>query len=405
MSARVLLFALTALLATPAAADPLTLGQALARAEEVSAEVQLQALSSESAEARWLADPRAGAPSIRVGVRDLDVPTELEPDPGNPEVVTRLRFPFPRPWDLATAADQGRATVAREDAELEGIRERVRLDVTTRFHAIPLLRDSVEAAGRLTEIRAAHLVLVEQRRAEGLATALDWLDSEEERRDADERQAARLADLEAAEAELRLLLQLPAGEPLDLVPDDLTAATAPEVPTVESLSEGLTARNPDMREAESEIARAEARLRRAKLGALPWLDWAQGGAVFKKDQPTSFEIGFALDVPIYLWSPTRTRAASQEVAAAHLELKEVEQRAERRLARRVRATEAARQRWQVETEHRAAITAQADPLMELADPLLQLELQARLTRAELRVLSALIDLVDQVDRRDAAAHQ
>ena len=209
MSPRVFLFALTALLATPAAADPLTLEQALARAEEVSAEVQLQALSSESAEARWLADPRAGAPSIRVGVRDLDVPTELEPDPGNPEVVTRLRFPFPRPWDLATAADQGRATVAREDAELEGIRERVRLDVTTRFHAIPLLRDSVEAAGRLTEIRAAHLVLVEQRRAEGLATALDWLDSEEERRDADERQAARLADLEAAEAELRLLLQLP----------------------------------------------------------------------------------------------------------------------------------------------------------------------------------------------------
>ncbi len=405
MRPRVLLFALSVLLATPAAAEPLTLKQARARAEEVSAAVQLQELSSEAAEARWLADPRAGAPSIRVGVRDLDVPTQLEPDPGAAEVVTRLRFPFPRPWDLATAADQGRATMAREDAELEGIRDRVQLDVTALFHAIPLLQDSAEAAGRLTEIRAAHLVLVEQRRAEGLATALDWLDSEEQRRDADERQAARLADLEAAEAELRMLLMLPADEVLELVPDDLTPATAAEVPTVESLSEGLIARDPAMREAESEIARAEARLRRAKLGALPWLDWAQGGAVFKKDQPTSFEVGFALDVPIYLWSPTRTRAASQEVTAARLERKQVEMSAERRLARRVRAVDAARQRWQVETDHRAAITAQADPLMEFADPLLQLELQARLTRAELRVLSALRDLVEQVDRRDAAAHR
>lgn len=402
---RALSFTLAALAAAPALAQPLTLEQALARAEEVSAEVQLQELSSEAAEARWLADPRAGAPSIRVGVRDLDVKTELEPIPGDPEVVTRLRLPFPRPWDLATAARQGRATVAREDAELEDIRAGVRLDVTTLFHAVPLLRDSVAAATTLTETRSAHLALVEQQRTEGLATALDWLDSEEQRRDADERRAALLSDLDDAEAELRLLLKIPADQPLELVAEDLTAVVAAPLPAVEALGAGLTERDPAVREAESEIARSEARLLRLQLGALPWIDWAQGGAAFKKDRPTSFEVGFAVDVPIYMWSASRTRAASQELAAAKLSRQEVEEGAKQRLARRVRGAHAARDRWEVETAHQDAITAQSEPLMAVADPALQLELQARLVRAELRVLNAFIDLVEQLDRLDAAAHR
>ncbi len=402
---RALLFAVVVLAAAPALAQPMTLEQALARAAEVSVDVQLQELSSEAAEAQWLADPRAGAPSIRVGVRDLDAKTDLQPVPGDPEVVTRLRLPFPRPWDLASAARQGRATVAREDAELEEIRDRVRLDVTTLFHAVPLLRDSVAAATRLTEVRAAHLALVEQQRTEGLATALHWLDSEEQRRDADERRAGLLSDLDDAEAELRLLLKIPTDQPLELAREDLTAVAAAPLPDADVLGAGLTERDPAVREAESEIARAQARLLRLQLGALPWFDWAQGGAIFKKDRPVSFEVGFAVDVPVYMWSAGRTRAASQELAAARLSRQEVEVGAQQRLARRVRAAHAARDRWQVETVHRDSITAQSEPLMALADAALQLELQARLTRAELRVLGAFIELVEQLDRLDDAAHR
>jgi outer membrane protein TolC len=402
---RALLLGASLLLAAPASAAPLTLEQALARADEVSIAVRRQQLSGEAAEARWQADPRAGAPSIRVGVRDLDVRTDLHPIARDPEVVARLRFPFPRPWELANAAQQGRATIAREAAELESIREDVRLEVTARFHAIPLLRESVATAARLTELRATHLSLVERRRVEGLATALDWLESEEELRDADERRAELDADLAAAEAELRALLELSPDDPLELAPDDLGPLIEGAVPARGELEAGLSDRDPDVREAEAEVARAEARLRRTRLGGLPWLDWAEGGAVFSPDRPVAFEVGVALDVPIYLWSPARTRVAFEDLSAARLEREEVERAAELRLARHVRSAAAARERWRVETEHRDAIAAQTAPLMELADPVLRTELAGRVARAELRVRGAFIDLVEEADRLDDAAHR
>ncbi len=43
--------------------------------------------------------------------------------------------------------------------------------------------------------------------------------------------------------------------------------------------------------------------------------------------------------------------------------------------------------------------------MAVADTALQLELRARLTRAELRVLGAFIDLIEELDRLDDAAHR
>jgi len=386
-----------------AAEAPLTLELAIARATELSVSVQLQELSSEAAEARWLADPRVGAPSIRIGLRDLEVPVSplIAADP--PEVTARVRFPFPRPWELASAARQGVATVEREDAELEAIRDRVRLAVTTHFHSVPLLREAVATSDRLMELRGAHLAMVDQRRREGFATALDWLDSEEERRDVDDRRSGIASKLESEEAELRLMLQWPADEPLEILADKLSDGA--EVPPLVSLMEGVRERNPAVREARAEIDRSKARLHRLQLGALPWLDWAQAGAVFKTDTTTSFEVGFAVDVPIYMWSPARTRAAAQELAGAKLQLREVEHSGEQRLARRARSASAARDRWLVETAHHAAISEHAEPLLELADPLVRIELEARMVRAELRVLAAYVDLVEELDRLAEEAHR
>ncbi len=393
------------LFASTATAEPLSLSDALVRAEEVSAAVQLQQLSSESAEAQYLSDPRAGAPSVRIGLRDLDIRTDTNPDPSPVEVVTRLRFPFPRPWDLSAAATLGKATVAREEAELEGIREGLRVAVIRRFHAVPLMRQGVEWAQQLTALRAQHLQLVAELRGEGLATALDWLESEEERRDADDARATRAARLESTEAELRLLLSWPVNEPLELVAAPTEDRAEMPLPTIENLNEGLAGRDPDVREAEAEIRRSEARLRRLQLSALPWLDWAQGGAVFKRDTPVSFEVGVAIDVPIYMWSAARTRAASQDISAAKLQLTDARASAEQELARRLREAAAAKERWAVEKEHLDAVIEHVTPLLDVADPLLKLELQSRLARANLRVLSALIDLIDDLDRLNGEAHR
>ncbi len=388
---------------TTAAAEPLTLEAALARADEVSTDVQMQALSTEAAEAAWRADPRAGAPSIRVGLRDIDTSPTIPGIARDPvEVVARVRFPFPRPWDLAGAARQGAATQIREDAQLEVLRAELRLAVTTRFHALPLLRDAVAAATRRTELRTQHLELVAQRREEGLATALDWLESEEDRRDADDARAAREADLRQVEAELRALLRWPADEPLELVPVDLSAVEA-GLPALDELAAGVEERSPRLREAEAEITRAEARLRRLQLRSLPWIDWAQGGLVHRADRPLNVEVGIGIDIPIYLWSPARTRAAAHELAGAKLSLAAAEHAVAAQVARRHRDAEAARERWLVERAHHEAVAEQAAPLLEVADPVLRTELEARLARAELRALLAFVELVEEVDRLEAAA--
>ena len=383
-----------------AAAGAITLEDAVARALQVDPEIQVQALSSEAAEARWLADPRAGSPSIRLGVRDLDVKTSLQPTPRDPEYQARLRMPLPRPWDLATASEQGEATVARDDAQLAGLQDDVRLAVTVRARTLPLLRQAAEFAAEIVALRAEHVVLVARRRAEGLATALDWLDSEEQRRDADERRAAREAEALAVEAELRAFLQWPAEDDLDVVVPDPAARAEEAIPPIASLE--VDPETAAVREANAEIARAEARLRRQQLDALPWLDWVQGGAAFQADSPVAFDVTVAIDVPIYLWSPARTRAAARDLQSAKLRLSAIERSTSDQLARRHRRAQAAQERWRVEQAHRDAIIAEATPLLELADPVLKLELRARIARSELRVLLATVELLEELDRLEAA---
>jgi len=397
------LLAIAALLAAPALAlaDPITLEDAIARAQQLDQQVQLQALSSEAAEARVLADPRAGSPSLRLRVSDLDTRTALQPTPRDPEYTARLRMPLPRPWELAAAARQGAATVAREDAELDALKDDVRLAVTERARALPLLRQAVATATTIVELRTEHVELVARRRTEGLATALDWLESEERRRDADDRRAAQRAELHAVEAELRALLQWPLDEPLEVLVGDPDARAAAPIPALDALMRP-TSELAAGREATAEVARAEARLQRKRLDALPWIDWLQGGATFQDDAPVSFDVGLAIDVPIYLWSPARTRAAAQEVESARLELSALERANTDLLDRRRRAAVAAQERWRVEQAHRDAVTTEAQRLVELAEPILQLELQARIARAELRVLLALTDLSKRLDRLEAA---
>ncbi len=391
------------LLAGPALAEPLTLAQALDRAEEVSPDVHRQELSSEAAEAQWLSDPEAGAPQIRLGVRDLDVVTANEPEPQDPQWTARLRFPFPRPWDLATARLQGQATMEREDAQLDGIKAQLREAVTRRFHSLPLARQALATSRALTRLRTQHTDQVAAQRAEGTATALDWLESEENRRDAADREARLASGVHTLENELRMMLDWPIDEPLELVEADHGARLEAALPDVDALLEGMSERDPRVREAEAEIARAEARLERLKLSALPWLDWAQAGASFENDTPVSFDVSIAIDVPIYRWGAARTKAASQELARAHLDFNEARSRTEKQLAARLGSLEAARQRWQVEKEHEAAVKSTVEPLLELSDALLKIELESRLRRAELRVLNAFAEMVEQLDRLDAEA--
>ena len=242
-----------------------------------------------------------------------------------------------------------------------------------------------------------------QRRIEGLSTALDWLESEEERRDADDDRAVRMAAAARVEAQLRALIAWPADEALELDRIDTSAVTETPGLAEEELLDGLVDRDPDVAEARAEVRRAEARLSRSKLEGVPWLDWVEGGVGSMNGDPIAAEVGIAIDVPIYYWSRTRTREAAADVRAAQLRLADTEARAARRVVTARRTAGASLARWRVEQHHREVLLENSAPLMELADPLLKIELESRMVRAELRVQLAFVDLLAATEVARAAA--
>ena len=391
----------SAVLLLGASPPPISLSQAISEAEAVSDRLRLQEVSVRTAESSPLADPRAGSPSIRLGARDLEGSGDaFAGDPGDPEYVARARIPLPRPWDLATAANQGKATVAREEAQLESLRASLRLEVTRRYHTLPMLQDAVEIAERLASLAADHLQLVDARRGEGLSTELEWLESEEERRDADEDRASVRSDLRRVRAEFLALLGRSPGAAVEVErPDVLGRALAPFPRPDETAARG---REPlDVVAARADIERAAQRLVRVKLRALPWLDWFQGGVVFKSGNRPRFEVGAAIDIPIQQWGNQRYREAELDLTAARIRLEAVQRRHDAQLADRLQEAGAARERWLVEREHHQALQDHATPVLPLANPLLKLQLQGRLARAELRQQLALITYIQRLDRLDS----
>jgi outer membrane protein TolC len=382
---------------------PLTLDLAIAEAEATSDRLRLQQVSVQTAASASLADPRAGSPSIRLGVRDLEGSGgDFADNPRDPEFVARARIPLPRPWDLVTATRQGTATVEREEAQLGAVLAQLRLDVTRLYHSVPLMRDAVDTADRLFTTWTKHLDLVERRQTAGLSTEFEWLESEEERRDADDDRASLRSALRRAEAEFAVLLGRPTDAHLDIprADDYETRAVAP-LPPEERLIKHQSEGSFSILEARADIKRAEQRLLRIKLRGLPWLDWFQGGVVLKPGARPSWEVGAAIDVPFTLWGPARSREGELELKSTRIRLEAVERRTRADVLERLRVVVAAQNRWQVERNHHNDLREHAEKIKDLVDPLLGLELEARETRAELREKLALITLIRRLDRLDA----
>jgi outer membrane protein TolC len=405
---KALLFLLPSLaVAAPMGAPPagdLSLDVALQRAEEASLDFQRQALRVEAESGGWRADARTGDPSLRVAVRDLERPSAIA---DAPEVVARLRLPVPRPWDIAAGVAAGKASRAREEAELENARSRLHLAVTWRFHALPLLRQASEAAAARVEAEERLVELVALERAEGLATELDWMQAEEELRDALEDQARLAAQVREVEAELSLLVAWPASRPLELATEDPSARADAALPT----TEGGGPRWTGAAEPRARVARAQARLRRRQLRDVPWFDWFQAGAVFgfanpslgqQPPPPTRFEVGLSLDLPIYRWGKGSTRDDRYAVQAAQAAVEDALRQFEDRAVRQLREAEAARQRFEVERDHRRRLQERAEPLRAAASRRIVLELDARLARAERREWESLVDYFVQLDQLEAS---
>jgi hypothetical protein len=373
------------------------LHEALTRAGEASLELQIQRLSVQRTD--WLADPEAGDPSVRMRLGDVGVAG------APPSVMTRLRMPLPRPWDLATALRERSASSAREQAELDRRSAQLHADVTLGFHQVLFLREAAAQAEAHSQLRTEHLGLVESRRIQGLSSALDWLESEEARRDADDARAGVVHRLHAAEAGLRQLCGLPEQVPLELVPDDVLAHIQTHPPSVQG--HGAAEELPSVHEATARVARERARLTRARLQGLPWIDWVEGGMETQpgagSQSPPAFHVGASVDIPLYQWSRHRTRPDVIRLESAQIELEHTQRQAEARIVRRTRELEAAQRRNAVAEGHRQALQNASAPMLAMADPLLAVELRARTTRAALREALATVALVEAFDKLQSAA--
>lgn len=383
----ILLAALLVLGAGTAQAEPLTLAQALERAESVSHTLRLQRLSVEQSETEWLEDAGVGSPEIRLQLE------ELGPGGSGLEPSTRVRLPIPVPWRLALARAESRAEVAREEAQLEDLRADVREAVRVRFYLLPIARDALAAARSRLGHRRALRDLVEARRLEGLSTALEWLEVEEEVRDAADDVAEAASDVERVDAELRTLLDWPDDEALEPAPGDVVARAR-------AVLDGGVVVEPSqaLREAEAEERRAALRIRELAARAVPWLEWVQAGVRGRPGQSPEVDLGVSIEVPLEHWGPDRLRAGRSELEVARVRRSQVQAREERSARRRHRAAQAAWSRWEVERDHRQSLLDNAEPMLEVADPVLALELRARLARSELRVQRALASLAAAIEQ-------
>ena len=148
-------------------------------------------------------------------------------------------------------------------------------------------------------------------------------------------------------------------------------------------------------------------------GHMPLIFSMSGGKMSKRDKAKAaraalresgrdpLEVGAAIDIPIQQWGNQRYREAELDLTAARIRLEAVQRRHDAQLADRLQEAGAARERWLVEREHHQALQDHATPVLPLANPLLKLQLQGRLARAELRQQLALITYIQRLDRLDS----
>ena len=372
-------------LAVAGRAQGLTLDEALERAEARSHGLRIEQLDVEASRAEWHEDIDLDAPTLRLDARDLDLTGS------SPEWELGLRLPIPQPWELATRAAESAARARADEAALDVRRSVLRVQVTSSYHQLALLRESVEVARRLLAPREIGVELATRQRAQGLITTFGWLEAEEERRDAADDLADQERRAREAEGQLRDLLVWPVDEALHL--DDPVVLSELEAGLEPATADG----SPDLRRAEARVELARSRLTRRKARGIPWVEWLQGGVVAEEGTAARFGFKASVELPVSWWAPSRTRRARAELRAAELRL---EQR-RHRLASRSRAREwdaaAARAQWRVEASHLEVVRAEAAPLLGQDDRALRLELDARLARAELRELRARRALVEAID--------
>lgn len=296
------------------------LAELLARARERSP--RLAALTSRraAAEARVepegaLADPMFEARLQNVG---LDRFTVGDDEMSMLELGVRQALPYPGKREARRAAARAEAgMLAAEQAAAERELERDLTALVARLYALDRERLVLEEAHELLELLAA---TVAARYGAGAAEQEAVLKVQLELSMHDERRVEVAGERAEAEADLRRLLDLPAGTPIGEM------RRLPEVaPLPAGLADLATSRAPEVRVRRAAEDTGQRRIEVARLGLRP--DFSAGGGLGLRG---SFDpvllVGFGVELP--LWRKSRQEplvaAAEHDAAAAREERRAAE---------------------------------------------------------------------------------
>lgn len=282
--------------ALAADAQRFDLPTAIAAAWEHVAELRVAQLRVD--EANVVDGFRLDDPQFRARVTELGSP--LDP----------LQWTFRVRQDVRDLISAGPDLKARradglvEQAELELLREEVRLETVERFDKVRLLDADLALIVEERNLMVERATVIDMRLKAGLPVEGEAVDVAFDLASVRRREALAIHDLRVARGEFATWIGAPSA--FELLGPDLRETVMTPLTT--------TSLDLDVRIADAKVEQAVLERRAAAAARIPFLDWVEGQVQTEQGKRTSWGVSAAVSVPVFSWMDRSVAAAKQGIA-------------------------------------------------------------------------------------------
>lgn len=287
-------------LAAPAAAERLTLDEALAAA--AAPHPDRRVAESDLAVARADLQQAASRQDFNLFLdgslrRGRQPEGDWKPDNIGRIVARKPLFDFGRSGRAVDAAEQ---EIAARQAALLDVDSLRRIDIMARYFDVLLADTQYAADNEFMAVAYVSLDNLQDRHELGQLSLPELLAEEARYQDSRERRNASQQRMRAARQKLAHALHRPGTLPAELAEPELPGNARP-VPEYETLLPWVLARNPQVRILEAQLAAADARVAAIRADRNPTLDAEVIGAGYSRESTTRDEVsaGLVFSVPLY----------------------------------------------------------------------------------------------------------
>ncbi|MDC0722432.1 TolC family protein [Nannocystis bainbridge] len=304
--------------ATLAAGDALTLEQAYALALANNPELAVVEARAEVAATEVFAARQIENPSVRVSNVGVD-----DSAPGRLGFNLGLRAPIPRPGSVRARVEGARHAAAGAQDAATAARRQLRARVQRLFARLAWLTADLEEVAQAVALCEERRRQLQARVARAVATDVALAMAEVARAEATDEVRKLRGELARTEAELARVVG--PGPAFRVRVDRAQLDIADMVLDPTALTEQALRSRPELRAAQTRVGQARSAISLARVAAAPWISWAQVNYFFGPGPatPSSFGVGFAVDVPLFSLNRGKIKAAK-----ATIRQRQVEERAE-----------------------------------------------------------------------------